>query len=219
ETPCFIRGKKGEISRLLPVHGLPHDAGELVQGLVPPGPGHIEAVSGGNTVMPKGKPCPACLYFEGHGHEHFSREVRAHAVIGRRHHVPLFIGKTVRADNFFRFRNFPEHAGTPVVLPLRGSHTVTVGSAHPEIDPARGGREVFRSPPPHHKPGVSPYLPDEFTWGIEKAGDDEFPAACIRIKTASCDGRFNLVAYGIHPVEPRVVSKSSALIFLSTRSS
>src|SRR5665647_3182890 len=120
------------------VHSLTQEARKLVQGFVPAGSRQITHLTSGNTGMPQGEPCPSCLYFKDHRHEHLGGEVRAHTVIGCRNHVALFIGKTIRADDSFGFFNFPVNTGTPEVFTFRGPHAKEIGPPHAEIDRAGG---------------------------------------------------------------------------------
>ena len=124
--------------------------------------------------MPHRHLCPTAGPFEGHGHEHFQREVRAHAVVRSRHHAPFLVGNAVSHDEPLQRDDLAVDASAPVVLAVRRPHAAEIFSAYAEIYLAHRRGKVFRSPPAHYALRLRPCLPEKLARRVENTGDDQF---------------------------------------------
>src|SRR5438309_3725525 len=146
---------------------------QLVDHLVP-------ALRGPFEIRSRRHPCVlqcdfrlALPFLEGQRDEHFQREVRAHAVIRRRHHVSLLVCEAVRVDNPLPGDDFTVHTGAPVVLALGRPHAVPEDASDPQVDGDEGGRESLRAPPLLHLTRVREGFPHAFGRCVEDPRDDE----------------------------------------------
>src|SRR5215212_3388162 len=122
--------------------------GETLQHLGPALPSALAFRARGDALVPHGDPRRTPSEFlERHAHQRLQRPVRAKAVVRGRDHVALGVSEGHGEHEPLGHDYLPEHAPTPGVAALGGSHAVEKEASLAEIYLAKRRREAPRSPP------------------------------------------------------------------------
>src|SRR5215212_2555540 len=148
--------------------------GETLQHLGPALPSALAFRAGGDALVPHGDPRRTPSEFlERHGQQALQRPVRAKAVVRGRDHVALGVSEGHGEHEPLRHDYLPEHAPTPGVAALGGSHAVEKEASLAEIYLAKRRREAPRSPPALQAVRLRPRFEHHLARGVEVSRDEE----------------------------------------------
>src|SRR5215208_3437484 len=143
--------------------------GETLQHLGPALPSAVAFRAGGDALVPHGDPRRTPSEFlERHGQQALQRPVRAKAVVRGRDHVALGVSEGHGEHEPLRHDYLPEHAPTPGVAALGGSHAVEKEASLAEIHGAERRSEPFRTPPALQSLRLRPRPEDQ----LSRRGED-----------------------------------------------
>src|SRR5215203_5077546 len=147
--------------------------GETLQHLGPALPSAVAFRAGGDALVPHGDPRRTPSEFlERHGQQALQRPVRAKAVVRGRDHVALGVSEGHGEHEPLRHDYLPEHAPTPGVAALGGSHAVEKEASLAEIHGAERRGEPLRAPPALQTVLLRPRFEHQLARGVEDACDD-----------------------------------------------
>src|SRR5215211_8548694 len=121
--------------------------GQTVQHFGPALPSAVGVRARGNALVPHGDPRRASEFLERHGHQALERPVRAKPIVRGQDHVALGVREGHGEHEPLGHDYLPEHAPTPEIAALGGSHAVEKDAALAEIHGAERRSEPFRTPP------------------------------------------------------------------------
>src|SRR5215203_3208171 len=147
--------------------------GETVQDFGPALPSAVAVRARGDTLVPHGDPCRAREFLERHGQQALERPVWTKPIVRGRDHVALGVREGHGEHEPLGHDYLPEHAPTPGVAALGGSHAEEKDATRAKIYLAKRRREAPRSPPVLQTVLLRPRFEHHLARGVEVSRDEE----------------------------------------------